>query len=791
MPLSPGDNIGRYRVLGPLGAGGMGVVYAAFDETLGRRVAVKLLPVEFTADQDRRHRFEREARVTGQLNHPHIVPIYDAVLDGDRPFLVSELVDGAPLSARISQGPLPLGETLRIGRQLAQALVAAHALGVVHRDLKPDNILLTRSGDAKVLDFGLAKVSERPVAEVETRLSGTAPGLAMGTVGYMAPEQIAGRPVDARADIFALGVVLHEALTGRLPFRRGTAVDTLHATLHDAAPELPDDVPIVTRQLIARCLEKDPEARFQTAQDLEFALSMPASTPEASSVKTRGGKLGVLAAGAAALAMLLVLVLWTRARTPADPSGSQTIRVIAVLPLEELSGQSDQAFLADGLTEALISDLSQVRALRVIARASVMRYKKTTRSPREIARELGVAGLVAGTVVRVNDRVRVTANLIHGDTEQHLWGEKYDRDFRDVLVLQSELARTIADRLALQLTPGERAALTPRPVDPRSHELYLKGRYFWNKRDPESLKLAQAAFTEAVRIDATSVTSWAGLADTYFYQGYAFGRMPPTEAMPQARHAAERALQLDPESAGGHTTNGLVSLFFDWNREAAETSLTRALRADPTYVLAHRGLAALELSRRRPQAAVAHARDAVRLDPASVAEHYFLALSLYATGDLEDSERACKAVLELAPGHGGAVSLLGHVQRRRGEAKRAVELYQEAARLQGTPEAQIAERAAAFSGGDLTAYHAAELRHLVAGWDGWHFTGLLIAVKQAETGQREAAYHWLRRLRDQRSAGLILANGNEAFEAYRGDPEYRELLGPAFTDDPPTSLAPR
>ena len=490
MQLSRGSRIGRYEILDRLGAGGMGVVYTARDDVLDRVVAVKLLPPEFASDPERLQRFEREARATGRLNHPHIVAIFDAILDAEQPYLVTELLEGETLRSRLSRAAMPTDAVLALARQVAGALDAAHAQGIVHRDLKPDNILITHTGSAKVLDFGLAKVVAPDVAQSETRLSDTAPGVALGTIGYMAPEQVDGRQVDHRADIFSLGVVLHEALTGRQPFRRESAVDTLHAILHDEAPALPPGVPRTLRQIVTRCLQKHPDARFQSARDLEFALTSAEGhldTPEKRDKPARVTRpAALLVAGAILLIAVGGWALYRRGTTEGD-GGASTIRAIAVLPLEDLSREHDQEYLADSLTEALITDLSQIRALRVIARASVMRYKGAKLPLPDIARELGVSGIVEGTVLRVNDQLRVTAHLVQASTEQQIWGDKYDRDFRDILALQSELASTIANRIAVQLTPDERARLTPTAapaVLPASHEAVPSGPVFMEQARP-------------------------------------------------------------------------------------------------------------------------------------------------------------------------------------------------------------------------------------------------------------------------------------------------------------------
>jgi eukaryotic-like serine/threonine-protein kinase len=787
--LPPGSRIGRYEILDHIGSGGMGVVYKARDEVLDRTVAVKLLPPEFISDPDRLRRFELEARATGRLNHPHIVSIFDAGLDGTQPYLVTELLDGETLGDRLAKGPLSVAAARQLTRQVAHALGAAHAQGVVHRDLKPDNILITREGTAKVLDFGLARiVSPGGRAGSQLTKTGTTPGVAMGTVGYMAPEQIEGREADPRADIFSLGVVLYEALTGQQPFRRPSVVDTLHAILHDEPPALPPQIPIGVQQILARCLQKQPDARFQSARDLEFALATVDSHGTASPATWVSSRL----TGRARLALIAGLVIlvaaaaWVLVRRNASPGGGDaaSIRSIAVLPLEDLSQAHDQEYLADSLNDALITNLSQIEALRVIGRTSVMRYKGTNRPLQELSRELGVTGIVEGTIQRVGDRVRVSARLVHAGTGQHIWGEQYDREFGNLLVLQSELAATIANRIAVQVTPRERSRLAKAAVPigrGSTQELYLRGKYFWNKRDPQSLQLALEAFQGAVKEDPTSARAWSGVADTYFYLGYAFGRMPPVDAMPRGLDAARRALELDPDLAEAHTSLGLIQLFYDWDREAAFASLRRALQLNPGYVVAHRGMAGALLCDRRPHEAIEHSKQAVQLDPVSLAENYFLSLCYVAARDYAAAESTARRSLELEPRHTPSIEMLGNIQITKGDVDKGVELIVESERISGSSPEHLARLTKAYKSGGLKAYRSLELEDMIKSWDGWHFMAFVIATKYAQIGNREASLLWLRRVRDARGAGLMLANNAPEFDPYRSDPEFREILGPAFS----------
>ncbi|MCA1583120.1 MAG: serine/threonine-protein kinase [Acidobacteria bacterium] len=502
MTIAAGTPLGPYEVVSALGAGGMGEVYRARDSRLGRDVAVKVLPPSFSADPERLRRFEQEARAAGMLNHPNLTAVYDIGTHDGTPYVVEELLEGETLRTVLAASRLPIERAVSYARQLADGLAAAHEKGVVHRDLKPENIFVTRGGRIKILDFGLAKLTSpedgSPVSDLPTVAPATEAGIVMGTLGYMFPEQVRGETVDRRSDLFSFGAVLYEMLTGCRAFARDTAPDTISAILRDDPPEILGtgaSSPALDRlnRIAKRCLEKRKEQRFQSAVDIDFALqdtSIVGGTPE--SVPGAAGRTPMsrrwIAAGLAVAAGAAILLLrGSRPGTSPGVAAPGPIRSLAVLPLENYSHDPAQQYFADGMTEELISDLAQIRSLRVISRTSAMSYKGTKKSVPQIARELKVDGILEGSVSREGNRVRITAQLIEGSTDRHVWARSYDRDLRDALSLQSEVARAVAAEVKTAVTPGEEARLArARPVDPQVHELDWKGRFVLHRASTEN-----------------------------------------------------------------------------------------------------------------------------------------------------------------------------------------------------------------------------------------------------------------------------------------------------------------
>ena len=542
----------------------MGEVYRARDSKLGRDVAIKVLPEDVAQDPERLARFEREARSLAALNHPGIVTIYAVEQSGETRFLAMELVEGDSLDTLIAPGGFSLPRFFEVAVPLADALSAAHERGIVHRDLKPANVMVTREGRVKVLDFGLAKLeapdSGANATDMETasRAELTGEGKVFGTVAYMSPEQARGGRIDARSDVFSLGVVLYQMLTGERPFKGNASADLISSILRDQPPpvaEVRPDLPPHLSRILRRCLEKDPRDRYQTSRDVYNELKdLRMETSSAPKSEAGGGTRppsGVVPAAAARdttrtgapapwrrrawtagiVAILLASALYVARRSGVWPAPSRApeaaaephvIRSIAVLPLDNYSGDSNQDYFAEGMTDELTADLATISQLRVISRGSVMQFKGKSRPPTpEIARMLNVDAIVEGSVLRAGDKVRITAQLIDARADRHLWAKSFERSSRDVLALQDELASAIAREIHVQLTPAEQSRLaSARRVTPEAYDAYLKGRYYFNRPSDENLTKAIALFEEAVQLDPKYAPAFSGLSDAYLWAGY-------------------------------------------------------------------------------------------------------------------------------------------------------------------------------------------------------------------------------------------------------------------------------
>ncbi len=624
--LSAGYCLGPYEVVGPIGSGGMGDVYKARDTRLGRDVAIKVLPPEFASDPERLRRFEREAKATAALSHPNILAVHDIGTFDAVPYLVEELLEGESLEEKIERGALAAREAVGIALQIARGLAAAHEKHIVHRDLKPGNVFVTRDGQVKILDFGLAKLVEGvPIGEADTLThaptGATEFGRVLGTVAYMAPEQARGLPVDQRTDVFGFGVVLYEMVTGERPFRGETATDTVAAILKEEPKPLPAGVPPDLVTVIGKCLAKEPERRYQGGSEVLDALE--AVQPEVAaplwlSLKQAiGRRPWFVAANVLAALVVLAMALGVgglRGRLLGG-AASSTIDSLAVLPLENLSGDPEQGYLAEGMHDALITGLGQVGGLkRVIARGSVMRFKGTNTPLREIAKELNVGAVITGAVLRSGSRVRITAHLVDPATEAQLWAHSYEREMSDVLTLENEIVAAITREIKLQLTPQEHARLAgARPINAEAYEACLKGRFHWFKLSREELDTAERYFNLALEKDPGCALAHEGMAIVWMSRTDA-GFMPPGEALPKARAAALKALELDDSLAEAHVTLANLKVT-EWDWPMADTEFRRAIELNPNSAEAHFMYADYLVTMRRTHEWSEEVRRALDLDP--------------------------------------------------------------------------------------------------------------------------------------------------------------------------------
>jgi eukaryotic-like serine/threonine-protein kinase len=609
----------------------MGEVYRARDPRLNRQVAIKLLPGALAADPRARERLRREAMAVAALDHPYVCKIFEIGEDGDALFLVMEYIEGETLHRRLQDGALPLSDALRVAGEIAEALQEAHARRFLHRDLKPANIMLTEQGHVKVMDFGLAKrVEDRSSPESATCDTGaaqlTAHGSIVGTPDYMSPEQVKGVALDVRSDLFSFGVILAEMISGRHPFRQPSTGETLAALLREP-PDLGGGIPQGLMNLLRRLLAKAPDDRYASAAELRADLAALASSsaaivaaPPASGANAAWKR---LAWGAAALAFGLVgYLIVTSARlrpTSPTPVAATVIRSIVVLPLDNYSGDPNQDYFAEGMTDELTANLATISQLRVISRGSAMQFKGKGRPPTpDIAEKLHVDAVVEGSVSRFGDKVRITAQLIDARADKHLWANTFERSSRDVLALQAELASAIAREVNVRLTSNEQLRLTAAPsVNPEAHDAYLRGRYFFNRPSDENLQKAIAQFEEGVRLSPTFAPAFSGLSDAYLWAGYNEGFLTATEARPKAKAAAQRAVQLDDNSAEAHTSLAAFKLFYEYDMAGCEREFRRAFALNSNYAFAHDQFGMALSFQGRFDEAIAEGKRAIELDPLS------------------------------------------------------------------------------------------------------------------------------------------------------------------------------
>jgi serine/threonine protein kinase/Tfp pilus assembly protein PilF len=771
---SPDKTIaGKYIILSELGRGGMGVVYKAKDTRLKRMVALKFLPVELTHDPESKERFIHEAQAAASLSHPNICTIHETDEAEGKSFITMEYIEGQSVKEKVKQGRLVQEEALEISLRVAEGLKAAHEKGVIHRDVKSANIMVTEKGQAKIMDFGLAKMIGGTLITKEATT--------MGTVAYMSPEQARGQAVDKRTDIWSLGIVLYEMLTGQLPFKGEHEQSMIFSILNDE-PKLTRDlgaeISPELEQVIATALKKNPDERYQHIGEMLDDLRSIAQGIAPLKVRTRlrrtkltRKKRTLLFAGSVILTVILAVIVLSVLIGRAEALDS-----IAVLPLDNLSGDPDQEYFSDGITDALINELAQISALRVISRQSVMQYKGSTKPMPEIAKELNVKAVVEASVLTAGSRVRINAKLVQASTDQTLWAQSYEREMIDILVLQSEVVQTLAQEIKVGLTPEEKARLTSSHiVDAEAHKAYLKGRYFLNKLTPEDINKAIEYFQQAIEMDPDYAPPYAGLSDACFH--LVDWVIPPEDtsaiedARTKSREAARRAIEIDETLSEAHSSMATARLFYDWDWAGAEASFKRAIELNPGDALAHIHYSQFLSLVGKHKTALEEAKRAEELVPLSPLAYYYVGQAYFLERQYDQANQQLEKALEFNPNFIPALNLYGYVYYEKNRRKDALAMWGKMHDLTGRKEL-------------AKAFVELDFKEALHKWLELSDTpGSAFCLKPSTYAlvymfleEKDEAFKWFERAYNERDTSMVFIKMDPVYDFLRSDPRFQDLI---------------
>ena len=791
IPRLEGKTISHYRILQAIGRGGMGVVYKAEDLKLRRSVALKFLPDSLAQDQQALQRFEREAQAASALNHPNICTVYEIDEADGVHFIAIEFLEGETLKDRMARAPLEIRELVRITIEICDALEAAHAAGIIHRDIKPANIFVTRRGSAKVLDFGVAKRIRpelvQPTLDTPDALtvtsdpSLTAPGGAVGTIAYMSPEQAGERQVDTRSDIFSLGAVLYEAVTGRLPFSGKHIADLMHAIQHEQPAPIDHSkakIPAELIRIISKATEKSCSARYQRASEMKADLEILRDRWERKA-RTRGVWLLPLTA-----VVLFGMVVAAFLRTSVHDwiygrNASAAIKSIAVLPLDNLTGDPSQQYFVNGMTAALTTNLTKVGSLRVLSRETAEQIKSLHKPLHEVARELGLDTVLEGSVIRAGNRVRISAQLVDVAKDQNVWAQDYDRDLQDVLRLQSEVAWDVVNQVQVRLTPQERERLTRYGhCLPNAHELYLQGMYYWDKATPEAYDKSLDYFEQAVRADPSCADAYTGVGAYYAIEGDE-GLVRPSESWPKSRAAYEKARQLNPDLGDAYGGLGSIDYLYDWNWSRAEKNLKRALELNPGDPGTHRSYSGFLRTMGRIDEAINESKQARLQSPLSVSLISALGWTYYYAHRWDDAIAQFRQALERDMQYLSAHEGLVKCYQQKGLQKESIQELETELRLAGDQELAQAVRHAydtkGYSAG-LRILYLTRLEGFRLASRETYVSPLIMATLYSLLEDKDEAFKSLEKAYQERSSKLTDLNIDPDFDGLRSDVRFATLL---------------